>query len=88
MNKVIKSSCIAGGVYALIHTCHWLLTRYYVHYCNPSGITGFMYSFFASPIPNCTIVLTFMDYTSKLYTQQIVQAIFATGAGLWAFTKN
>ena len=81
---MIKAFIIPMGMYGFLHTIHWGMTQYYSTYCNPGGMGGFFSSFLLSPTPNCTILLSLMEYTSTTYTKQIIQSLFSLGTILWA----
>ena len=83
MNPVVNAMMIPVGTYGLLHTIHWIMSRYYSTYCNPAGIGGFLSSFFISPTPNCTILLSLMEHTSTTYTAQIINSIVYGATYLW-----
>ena len=83
MISLVKAMVIPASMYGFLHTIHWGMTQYYSSYCNPSGVGGFLSSFFLSPTPNCTILLSFMEYTSTTYTKQIINALVSISAIFW-----
>ena len=46
---------------------HWLSVRFYLFYCSPDGISGYLSSYLTTASPVCIYALTLMEKSSSLY---------------------
>jgi hypothetical protein len=46
---------------------HWLSVRFYITFCVPSGINGYIMSYLTTASPICIYTLTLMEKSSNMY---------------------
>jgi len=46
---------------------HWLFLRFYVYYCSPDGIIGYLSSYLTVASPICIFILSLIEKSSNMY---------------------